>query len=300
MNGLSDDIRLSLYSNATAMAKTDDEIDLIEFLAKIIFLVRKNTKIILLAFVVGTILGLAYYQLVPRVYESKMILLSDILTSSYSERITESLNRLISEKNRRILSERLKMSEEEASEIARIEIESIEQEVGKDEKDNAIFIVTVKVLNKNILPNLQESIIVYLRNNEFVKVRVEQRKKYSNEIIKRIDEQLVGLEELKAKINKGQFIQGGKENLVLFDPTAVHSKILELTKEKTNLQNSLEIINSIQLVEGFTVFEKPVSPKLSLSLAGGASLGLFFVGVVVAFKTIRKMLNFSQEKLGQS
>jgi len=282
------------------MAERNDEIDLLELLAKIIFLVKKNTKIIVLAFVIGTLLGLGYYQFVPNVYESKMILLSDILTSSYSERITESLNRLISENNTKILSERLKMSEQDATQIVRIEIETVTQERSRDEKENEIFIATVKVLDKDILPKLQESIIVYLRNNEFVKIRVEQRRKYALEIIKKIDEQLSALEQLKSRITKGELVQGGKENLVLFDPTTVHSKIVDLNKERTSLQNSLEIINSIQLVEGFTVFEKPVSPKLSFSLAGGATLGLFFVGALIGFKILRKMSAFSEEKLGKS
>src|SRR5258706_3715763 len=280
------------------MAETSDEIDLLEFLARIILLIKKNTKIIVLALVTGTVLGLFYYQFVHKVYESKMILLSDILTSSYSERITESLDRLISESNTKILSERLKMSEQDAKQIGKIEIESVKQDKTKDEKENAIFIVTVKVINKDVLPRLQENIIEYLRNNEFVKIRVEQRKKYTIEIIEKIDEQLSSLDQLKSRITKGEFGQVGKESLVLFDPTSVHSKILELNRERTSLQNSLETINSIQLVEGFTVFEKPVGPKLSISLAGGASLGLFFVGVVIAFKTIRKMLHFSEEKLG--
>jgi len=282
------------------MAERNDEIDLLELFAKIIFLLKKNTKIIVLAFVVGTLLGLGYYQYVPKVYESKMILLSDILTSSYSERITESLNRLISESNTKILSERLKMSAQDATQIVKIEIESVKQSKTKDEKENEIFIVTVKVLDKNIFPKLQENVITYLRNNEYVKIRVEQRKIYILAIIKKIDEQLSGLEQLKSRLAKGELIQGGKESLVLFDPTTVHSKIVDLNKERTNLQNSLETINSIQLVEGFTVFERPVSPRLSLSLAGGASLGLVFVGAVIAFKLIRKMLNFSKEKLGQS
>jgi hypothetical protein len=282
------------------MAESNDEIDLLELLAKIIFLVKKNTKIIVLAFVIGTLLGLGYYHFVAKVYESKMILLSDILTSTYSERITESLNRLISENNTKILSERLKMSGQDATQIVRIEIETVTQEKSRDEKESEIFIVTVKVLDKDILPRLQENIIVYLRNNEFVKIRVEQRRKYALEIIKKIDEQLSALEELKSRITKGELVQGGKENLVLFDPTTVHSKIVDLNKERTQLQNSLEIINSIQLVEGFTVFEKPVSPKLSFSLAGGATLGLFFVGALIGFKILRKMSAFSEEKLGKS
>ncbi len=84
-----------------------DEIDLLELLAKIVITIKSNILSIIVAFVIGSILGLGYYQLVPKVYESKMILLSDILTSSYSERITESLDNLIKEENNEILSQRL-------------------------------------------------------------------------------------------------------------------------------------------------------------------------------------------------
>src|SRR6266850_7223992 len=143
MNGLCDHIRFSLYQKRNTMAERNDEIDLIELFAKIIYLVKKNAKVILLAFVTGTLLGLGYYQFVSNVYESKMILLSDILTSSYSERITESLDRLIKEHNTIILSERLKMSKQDAAQIVKIEIESVKQDKAKDEKENEIFIVTV-------------------------------------------------------------------------------------------------------------------------------------------------------------
>jgi uncharacterized protein involved in exopolysaccharide biosynthesis len=281
------------------MPERNGEIDLLELFAKTILLVKKNAKIILLAFIIGTVLGLCYYQFVPKVYESKMILFSDILTLSYSERITESLDQLILEKNTEILSEKLKMSEQDAKQIAKFEIENVKRDKIKDGKENEIFIVTVKVLDKNILLKLQEKIINYLRNNEYVRIRVELKKKYTIEIIKKIEEELLALEQLKIKITNGEFVRGAKGNLVLFDPTTVHSKIVELNKERTLLKNTLETINSIQLVEGFTVFEKPVSPKLSYSLAGGASFGLFFVGMVIAFKGIRKMINFSEQKLGQ-
>jgi uncharacterized protein involved in exopolysaccharide biosynthesis len=73
-----------------------------------------------------------------------------------------------------------------------------------------------------------------------------------------------------------------------------------LNKERINLQNSLQTINSIQLVEGFTAFEKPVSPKLVRSLSYGTFLGLLFAAVLIGVKIIRQMLIFSEEKLGQS
>ena len=38
---------------------------------------------------------------------------------------------------------------------------------------------------------------------------------------------------------------------VMFDPTIVNSKIVELTKEKITLQNNLALVNSVQVIEGF-------------------------------------------------
>ncbi len=55
-----------------------------------------------------------------------------------------------------------------------------------------------------------------------------------------------------------------------FDPTVVNSKILDLTKEKINLQNQFILANSVQVIEGFTAFETPSKPKLSISLVAGA------------------------------
>ena len=48
---------------------------------------------------------------------------------------------------------------------------------------------------------------------------------------------------------------------VMFDPTIVNSKIVELTKEKITLQNSLALANSVQVVEGFSRFERPSSSE---------------------------------------
>ncbi|MDZ7646816.1 MAG: hypothetical protein U5K54_06315 [Cytophagales bacterium] len=72
-----------------------------------------------------------------------------------------------------------------------------------------------------------------------------------------------------------------------------------MNKERINLKNALETVNSIQVVEGFTVFQKPVSPKLSISLVAGSSFGLFRC-LIIAFKSLRKIVSLSEEKLAKS
>jgi uncharacterized protein involved in exopolysaccharide biosynthesis len=126
-------------------AAASDEIDLIELLAKFVISVKENLLSVGLAFAVGTGLGLAYYQFVPNVYESKMILLSDILNSSYSDRITESLENLIDEDNYEVLAKRLQITPLEAEKIKKIEIENVSQEGTSKLDESATFVVTVQL-----------------------------------------------------------------------------------------------------------------------------------------------------------
>lgn len=274
-----------------------DEIDLLELLAKIVITIKSNILSIIIAFVIGSILGLGYYHLVPKVYESKMILLSDILTSSYSERITESLDYLIKEENDEVLSTRLGISEREASSITKIEIESVKQETKEIESESSTFIITVRTEDKTILPNLQEGLINHLRNNEYVKVRVRQRQDFYKAMIEKVGIEINSLDSLKRRLFSGQPIYSKSSEMMLVDPTNIYSKIIDLNKEQIGYKNSLELVNSIQLVEGFTVYNKPVSPKLSISLVAGASFGLFMVALLIGFKSLRKIVRLSEEKL---
>ncbi len=284
-------------AEAQNQLNNSDEIDLLELLAKIVITIKSNILSIIIAFVIGSILGLGYYQFVPKVYESKMILLSDILTSSYSERITESLNNLIKEGNKEVLSNRLGIEEKEASSITKIEIESVKQENKETESESATFIITVGTKDKTILPNLQEGLINHLRNNEYVKIRVRQRQDFYKAMIEKVGIEINSLDSLKRRLFSGQPIYSKSSEMMLVDPTNIYSKIIDLNKEQIGYKNSLELVNSIQLVEGFTVYNKPVSPKLSISLVAGASFGLFMVALLIGFKSLRKIVRLSEEKL---
>ncbi|MBL7877737.1 MAG: hypothetical protein JNL53_18880 [Cyclobacteriaceae bacterium] len=278
--------------------QTSDEIDLLELLAKFVITVKSNFRLIVGAFVVGSLLGLAYNQLVPKTYESRMLVSSSILTESLSKTLAEDLFKLVKEKNLNALSDKLKISPEVASKISKIEIKNaLEKSEGIKEAEKNNLTITCQSSDNTIWPDLQAGIINYFENNPYVKIRVEQRKAYFTEIIQKIDKELIDLNELKSRITNGQPAKSGNENLVLFDPTTVNTKIIDLNKERLNYKNELETINSVQVVEGFTVFQKPISPKLSISLAAGSSFGLFIVAIIIAYKSLRKIVRLSEEKL---
>ncbi|MEQ1585848.1 MAG: hypothetical protein ABL895_08225 [Cyclobacteriaceae bacterium] len=278
-----------------------DEIDLLELLARIVLSIKSNFKLILGAFLIGSLFGLAYYQFVPKTYESRILISSEILTESYCKTIVADLNKLIREDNFVSLSSKLKIDMQEASTLSNIEVKNaIDKADGIKEQEKNYLTITCQTSNNSIWPNLQTGLINFFETNEYVKIRVEQRKKYYTQVIQKIDKELIDLNELKSRIANSEINQSNKDNYILFDPTTVNTKILDLNKERINLQNALETVNSVQLVEGFTIFEKPIGPKLSISLAAGSSFGLFFVALIIGFKSLRKIVSLSEEKLAKS
>jgi hypothetical protein len=269
----------------------NDEIDLVELLLKGIGIIRANLVLIVSFFVLGSLLGFGYYYSSKKIFENKMLISSEILTESYCKSLIADANRLIREGNYQALSEQLGVPEKIAREISSIAVKSPltnEIEIGK-ESDRKFFHITLEVYDQEVLVELQKGLTNYLENNEFVKARVNQKKDYFQQTIAKLEQEIKDLEILKADVYSGEFFKKVNGNAE-FDPTTINSKIIELTKEKINLQHSLELVNSVHIVEGFTRFQKPSKPKLSLSLVAGSMVGLFFVGALIAFKSIRKLL----------
>lgn len=278
-----------------------DEIDLVELLAKTVIGINKNSKTILLATTAGIIIGLCYFLFIPKEYESQMLISSDILTESYSKTIVSDLNKLIDQENLDALSSKLMLSKNQVASLEKIEIKSsIEKSEFIREQEKNYLTITCRSLDNSIWPILQSGFITFFESNNYVKIRVEQRRKYITQIIEKIDKELTDLNELKSRIVSGEITQSSKDNLVLFDPTTVNTKILDLNKEKINLQNSLETVNSIQLVEGFTVFEKPVSPKLAICIVIGGGIGLFIALLLIPLNSLSKIVSLSEEKIAKS
>lgn len=269
-----------------------DEVDLMEIFLKILNAIRTNFWLILLFFFIGTALGLAFYYSSNKVYESEMVVSSGILTSSFSEALVEKLNRHRREVNTKAIKELLNCSDETAKSLVKLEIEKMSQVDELKEADK--FTITAEVLNQDILPDLQRGLVFYLENNEYVRVRVEQNRKYLQQMVSKLDAEIKDMEEFKQKLTNGVFFETARGN-VMFDPTTVNSKILDLTKERINLQHSLELSESVQVIEGFTKFERHSRPRLLVSLISGSFVGLFFVGLFLAFKSIRKILRMADK-----
>jgi hypothetical protein len=271
------------------MESTNNEIDLQDLAIRLILYFKRHFLFIAISTFAGILLSISIYVKSPNIFESRMIVMSDILTESYSKEITESLKKLIKENNYNALAFRLGLNETEAEKIKSIEIISVKKDKESDKAaDNTIFIVTARIKDKDILPRLQNGIVQFLRNNEFVKIRVRQRREMYQSLIEKIQLEISSLDSLKRRLFLGKPVYAKSSEMLLVDPTSIYSKIIELNKEKINYKNSFELADSIQLVEGFTIFQKPVEPKLSILLLMGFFGGsLVSIGLLIFIQLLR-------------
>ncbi len=251
-----------------------DEIDLRQLARSVRDFLRSNSRILVLFALIGSALGLAGFFLIPPRYESQLVLQSDILTDYFSNRIAENFDRLIEEKNFAVLGQRLSLEEGEAKTLRNISIETVVHESTQGE-ELAKMTIMARVTDLGVLPKLQSGLLSYLRNIDFVKVRVRQREERYQNLIGQLEKEIRSLDSLKLKLldRKGSSGVSGA-GLVFVDPTNIYGKLVELHERRIQYKNALELHDSVQIMEGFTPFNKPVFPKLSLMLVLGFALGI--------------------------
>ena len=274
---LSDQAYLPMNNNP------QEEIDLVSLLARFVKLLRRNAALILIC--VGITLGLSLWIGLTRhkVYESRMMIYSSILTESYCDQLARNLQSLIRDRNLKLIGERLGLSQDQAALLRDVEIEGgLEGTV--DEADKLFLVVTVRVFSNTILPDLQDGIVRYIGQNDFAKVRTEEKRRFYNELIAKVDEEIQKLEGVKQKISDGAY--RSSNGVVMMNPSDPYTATVALFRDKLAYEELLRLVNSVQVVEGFSALNRHVSPKLSLLLPAGLLAGLILAFLILGLRYV--------------
>jgi hypothetical protein len=125
---------------------------------------------------------------------------------------------------------------------------------------------------------LQASITKFILGNNYIKIKVNERRK----LIDLIEVELQSLQDLKSRVYKGDLFEKAKGN-VMFDPTEINTKSIQMNERRTRLELELEG-GGIQLVQGFSKSSKPVWPTPLISIVGGIAFGLFILLILLVGK----------------
>lgn len=277
----------------------NEEINVLDLLRRTAKTVKNNFRALIVIISICLVAALILKFSLKETYESRMIVKSDILTEPFINNISMSINELIKMGSLTSLKNKFDISSEEAQAVAEINIEGLgdEEQIISEVKSEkfAFFIITIKVHSTKIIPKLQNSIIQYIQNNEYVKIRVQHRKDFYTQSISKVDREIKALDSLKTRITQGHAFAGTGNNMVLLDPTEVYAKSIELFDRKIKLGQSLELANGIELIDGFGIPSRPVNSGVLIFLSFGFVAGLILFGFFILYKDVKSLDNDTHE-----
>jgi hypothetical protein len=281
--------------------------------------------------VVSVGLAVAYSILLKKkYYESTMILNSQYLNKRLVDNSIEKLDALAKEKTHSSLAKLFNIPDTLAENIIAFEakplvIESdiVETELLKEQLKNAqtalkdqdviddiirrieienrhSFEITMRTLNPTSIPNLQEALVGYFRNNEYVKRRIEINKANLEQRRVKLLKDLQKMDSLKVVIydnyrNMAQQARSGSNNVILTDraitdPIEVFNRDSDLYTELQEVNRQLYIQPDFEVVDGFTEFSEPASPSGSKMVLFALIIGIGIAYLDVAVRSFNRYL----------
>lgn len=280
----------------------------------------------------GGLIAYSYSSFVKKkFYESTMILSSDYLNKRIADNSIHKLNLLASEESPKGLAKVLNISDSLAKNILRFdakpfvsETDLVELEVLKEQLKNAqvnaknekviqevvdrieienrhAFEITVRTFNPSTIKPLQDALVNYFRNNDYIKKRIEIAHinlKARREKLMRESQKLDSLKKVIYSNYRTMAEQSrqGSNNVILSDksvtnPVDIYNQDMQLNNELQLVDKKLYLQQDFEIVDGFTEFSEPSSASKSKIIFIGLLFGFIFGYVAVAIFKFNQYLS---------
>lgn len=237
-----------------------DEIDLMDLLVSVLHFLSRYKLWFTASGGVGIVAGVAYFFAVTPQYKSEFIFDVSVLKKKALHHMVEQVNQYISEGN----TGRIKGLEPNL--VKEIKL----KESTTDDNSHTISAI---VTDPAYLPELQESLIAYINNNEFTKRKILSEKDMINETL-----QTLNLEQ--AKVDQVLNNITAFENQFL-DIADIFKLKIEIQKEKIKLDDKLEHLQSVTVIQDFSQSSQPYNRNLLIFLLI-SGIGALFLALLIA------------------
>jgi len=292
----------------------------------------ENKAIFLLLIAGAIVVGSLYANLLKKkFYETSMILSSDYLNKRIVDNTIEKLNLLAREKDSGGLARVLRIPDSLAKNILEFtakpfvkETDLIELEVLKEQLKNAqlesknkdvidqvikrieienrhAFEITVRVYNPTIIRDLESALILFFRDNDYVKKRIEITK--TNLLAKKQKlikdrQKLDSLKEIIYSNYKSMAMQSrqGSNNVILSDkavtdPVQIYQQDIIAYNELESVNRNLYLQPDFEVVTRFTQFSEPSSASQSKVIALAILIAIVLGYLIIALSTFNQYLS---------
>ena len=273
------------------MKKASNEIDLLELLAKIYFLFKRNKYIILIFAVIGIIIGILKSSKTEVYFQTEMIVKTAIEPNAVYNQL-QTLSDFSSSNNSALLAEELNIAKEDARQIKHIEIEKIEEIEEIEENENFLLKITLEVHNTKIIPRIRKGLINFTQSNDFLNQQLKNKQKHFEQYLNEISEALKIIQSKEQqKINSDKF------NESIIGDESYASQIIQLMDKKEKIEKKLSQNKPLNIIKDFHIPEnkkRDTTTKVALYFAIGIFAGIVIViclALIKKFESLRKNQN---------
>ncbi len=255
-----------------------DEVDLVQVLERIIRFFSNHKKELIGASLAGMLCGYVIFLVQPKLYNSTLILHSQVLTNSEEIEIIDNWNELRKDGEYGVLSQNLNISATLLNSVKLFKATNIQ---GAPAGSISGFTVEVLVNDTSILEDLQKAVIYGLENNEYVKEKVNFKRDNATKMIASVNREIAKLDSTKKKIESNNTGKSQGSSSFIVDISDVNVQMITLNEKLFQYQETLKFVDAIQLLQNFEKYSKPASPRLLKMLLSGF-LGGIFIGFIWA------------------
>ena len=257
-------------------------------LRRVVLFFRSYGKILVIAGVAGLVCGAVIFKALPQSYLSRLVLHSSILNNSEQIKIIDNWNELIKHQERAVLAAEFNCSPQIVARLGSLKAMDIEK-LGGQNTIGFVVEMTVRDRDSMIMSNLRKGVVYGLENNEYVKVRVEQKRANLTELIEKVQTEIAKLDSTKKSI-QSSFTDGKRNGAsVIVDISGINKVMIELDEKLLQYREQLKFANAIFVLQ-YIEYATPVSYRLLTILAVGLASGLFMGFIICLFRIIKNAL----------
>lgn len=282
----------------------DKELSLEKLFSDIILFFIRNKYLITSITIAGILSVILFQKLKPAFFKTNAIATSgiaayerfeddDILNQRTAINMINNLQLDVRKEDYDALSKKLNISLEESSGIKYIEAEQIFREDKDEKKHNTPkFQIDLLVRDNTLIPIVQDGLISYFNNNDYIKTYQRIYNETNNDIINSINEEIKELRSLRNTQNST--IDFSTHTILSSrDEMDIQNQIVDLKHKKSIIITNNEMLKPITFVEDFsltTIEEREV-------IVWGSAIGFlsFILSIIISIILELKQKAINQE-----
>jgi len=275
-----------------------DELNLSELFSNFVNFVARNSRILIMIVLINVIGVVAFQKLKPAVYETKAICMSGVAEYERQEQIEDLSQRTaidlvnflkinIDNEDYQQLSELLGVDIEIANTVKGIDAEQLYQQ-DMDEKFYALnkFEVTLILSNNSSIENVQNGLIYYFENNQYIGNYYVTYKRSCKDLINDINQEIKVLNQLRGETLNNS-VRFGSSNTITGKDRRISNEIITLSHMREEIRTNMNLLKPLMFVQDFAKINKKEDDILIWAILGsflGFVLGLF-IALIKEVKT---------------